>query len=139
MRRYFIVITLGALWGVAGVILLAVVGQTPDAILGVVGDRPVSSTDEIFFDDRLNPPLKLLLFPMSVGVDLLRWGVGFFVWLFTRQGWPGSALGAVIGPYPTLAWILVLLFSALAGAGLSWALAWCWNALLRLGDSRNTA
>ena len=138
MRRYFIVITLGALWGVAGVILLAVVGQTPDGILGMVGDSPVSGTVEILFDDRLNSPLKLLLLPMAAGVDLLRWTVGFVVWLFTRQGWPGSALGAVIGPYPILAWILVLLFSTLPGAGLSWALAWCWDALLRLGDSRNT-
>lgn len=117
--RYTVWIALGALWGVVGVALLGVIGTTPDRVMSaVIRATPSSAALGILFQDNLIAPLRLLLLPYGVGLDLLTWTVGVPAWLVAGRGWPGAALGNLLAPHPVLAWVLVLLGAALAGAGL---------------------
>ena len=123
MRRQLRLMAPGALWGVAGVILLSLFRMTPDVILaGRIGSSPHVGTLELLSADNASALWKVLVLPAAVGIDLLLWSVGIIPWLIIRQGWPGSALGSVLAPYPLLAWIMVLIFAALPGAAASWAI-----------------
>jgi hypothetical protein len=62
---------------------------------------------------------KFFLPPIALGSDILVWTVGTVAWLFHPVGWPGSVLGRLLAPYPSLDMAVVILGSVIGGVVLS--------------------
>jgi hypothetical protein len=124
----------GVVWGIAGVSLALAGGQTPDKLMSslLIQNRPFSFAIFAALTDTLNAPLKIIIFPLTVGLDVLMWTVGLAAWLVIGEGWPGWALGVVLSPRPILAWLSVFLSSVLTGVGLTLGFAW----LMRISDKK---
>jgi len=87
---------------------------------------------DLFWADNVIVPLKVLLFPVAVGLDFATWTVGLLLWGFTGQSWPGQALAYTASQHPTLLSWVVTAFSIVAGVGLALAGAWVVRSFRRL-------
>lgn len=131
---YWYAMAPGVVWGIAGVSLALAGGETPDKLMSwlLIENKPFSVAVRIAILDTLNAPLKIVIFPLTLGLDMLMWTVGLAAWLVIGEGWPGWALGVVLSPRPILAWVSVFLSSVLTGAGLTLGFAW----LMRISDKK---
>jgi len=122
-------ILIGVAWGLAGPLLYLALGSGP----GVGFGQAVSSAIlDLFWADNLIFPLKILLLPVAVGLDLAAWTIGLLLWGFTGQSWPGQALAYIASQHPTLRSWVVTVFSVVAGIGLALAAAWVVRSFRRL-------
>jgi len=101
MRRWTTVIICSIAWAVAGLVLITAVGW-PLTLQSLAGSPIHSELINVLRADHWLGLGKLLFPPVALGTDLLLWTVGTVAWLMSPEGWPGSALGRVLSPYPTL-------------------------------------
>ncbi len=128
--RYRTALIVGVVWGLAWLLLP---GSSPGSHLQGLSTSAVSSaTLQLITVDNLVLPLKLLLLPGVLGLDLAIWTVGLLLWPFSGQPWPGTALGAALSNHSSLASLLVIAFSGLAGAALALGIAWLAGRFRRL-------
>lgn len=125
---------IGAVWGVVAVILTDLGGTTPnDCMRALAQSEHVRLlTVELLTNDSVGLILGIAFVPAFIGIDVLSWTVGLVACVAMDGVWPGSALGALFAPHPTLSWILVVVFSILSGAGLMLPL----GALLRFAAAK---
>ena len=131
MRARRTVILIGVAWGLAGPLLCLASGSGSGPGVGF-GQAVSSAVLDLFWADNVIFPLKVLLLPAAVGLDLAAWTVGLLLWGFTGQSWPGQALAYTASRHPTLLSWVVTAFSVVAGVGLGLAGAWVARSFRRL-------
>ena len=115
--RHRTTLVLGLVWGLAWLLLSG--GSPGSRFDGLSGDSVRFATLELVAVDNLIFPLKVVLLPEALGLDLAVWTVGFLLWPFSGQVWPGAALAAALSGHPFLASVVVIVFSGLGGVGLA--------------------
>lgn len=133
MRRWTTPI-LGLVWGLLWLLVFG--GSLESRLRSMPGSAVVSATLELIGADHVIPPLKLLLLPSALGLDLAIWTLGLFIWPFSGQRWPGAALGVAMSANPLLGSLVVVVFSGLGGIGLAYGARWVVRAFRRLPSQR---
>jgi len=130
MKRWRGVLIGGVVWAAAGIWLRLAVGMSLS--MAPYSQQPVYSE----FIDLLGADWvgigKFLWPPIALGSDILAWTVGTVVWLFHPVGWPGSALGRFLAPYPSLDMAVVIVGSVIGGVALCTAISLVARLIARL-------
>ena len=92
--RHRTTLVLGLVWGLAWLLLSG--GSPGSRFDGLSGDSVRFATLELVAVDNLIFPLKVVLLPEALGLDLAVWTVGFLLWPFSGQVWPCAALAAAL-------------------------------------------
>lgn len=133
MQRRTILI-LGLAWGLLWLLLAG--GSPGSHLASLSGDSMMCATLEIVGADHVILPLKVLMLPGALGLDLAAWTLGLLVWPFSGRPWPGAALAAAMSRQPLLGSLVVVAFSGLAGISLAYGIRWVVQAFRRLPARR---